>query len=161
VATPQRLRLLTAKVVVVAAAAFSFGLVVAGSSFVICQTIVGRGAHEWISDPVTIRRLMGAAGIFVAMALIGAAAGTITRHTAAGLVGLVAVLVLPRTLAGLLSSKNQQQVGQFLPLRVTDELVAAHRAAHTLQPLAALCVLAAEIAVLLATASWMLSRRDA
>jgi ABC-2 type transport system permease protein len=162
IATPQRTRLLTAKVLVIGSAAFAYGLIIAITSYGICQAILApHHLHAALLTGLTIRRLLGAAVIFPAMALIGFGCGTLARHTAAGLVGVGAALLLPGMLLDTLTAAARQHISRFLPLRAADALVQSHPSAAAFRPLAALGVLAAEIAVLLAAGVLLLVRRDA
>jgi ABC-2 type transport system permease protein len=161
IATPQRTRLLSAKVLVTASAAFAYGLILAITSFEIGQAILAPHLHVALFTALTIRRLLGAAAIFLAMALLGFALGTLARRTAGALVALGAALVLPSLLLSVLKAATRQNISRFLPLRAAEALVQRTPDASTLHPLAALGVLAAEIAVLLTAGAILLARRDA
>ncbi len=160
-ATPQRLRLLAAKVAVTASAAFAYGLTVAVASYSIGQAILAGRIHTAVITAVAIRQLLGAAAIFTAMALIGFAFGTIARHTAGALTAIAALLVLPTLILGLLTSATRQDINPYLPLRAADALVKHHPDTTALHPLPALAILTTEIAVLLTVAAGLLARRDA
>ncbi len=161
-ATPQRGRLLAAKIAVTLSASFAYGLAVTVASFAAGAAVLsGHHIPLTITSVLTVRRLLGAATLFAAMALIGLALGTLARRTAGGLVAIIAVIALPVFLADPFNAATRQQINRMAPLRAADALIQAHPDATALRPWAALAVLTAEICLLLAAASIAFHIRDA
>jgi ABC-2 type transport system permease protein len=161
IATPQRVRLLIAKIGVLAAVAWAYGLLISALAVGIGLAILGPRAHAALFSALAVRRLLGASGLFVAMALIGFGCGTIVRRSAGGLIATAAVLMVPSLAVQVLTGAARQDVIRYLPLRAADALVRGSSSTGALSPLAALGALAAEIAVLLVAGAMVLSRRDA
>lgn len=95
VAVPRRAELLAAKAAVLLVVMALTGAVIAGVSFGICQAIFARrGGGLSIGDPGVLVGVAGSAAIPAVCALIGLGIGTLLRHTAAALFGVVVVLLL-------------------------------------------------------------------
>lgn len=161
IATPRRPLLLTAKTVVLATSAFVYGLLISATSFAIVSAILAHTTQDPASGSTAVRRLVGAATIFTAMSLIGLALGAITRSTAGGLIGTVAVLALPKLLLDPVNARIRSDISRFLPFESLQDLIAASPSPHTLRPLAAFGVLVLELGGLLTLAGCLLYRRDA
>ena len=79
VATPPRVRLFLGKVLLLAGAALSYGILVAATAFATGWTLLGVHAHT--GDPaLAVRRILGAAAVLTATTLIGAGCGDPTRQ---------------------------------------------------------------------------------
>ncbi|MEV0124521.1 ABC transporter permease [Streptomyces sp. NPDC050703] len=94
-AVPARRSLVTAKVLVVAAATAATGAVAAGLSFWLTQTILdGRGLGVPIGHPGAWRLVAASALLAPVSALTGMALGALLRHVGAALVAVFALLLL-------------------------------------------------------------------
>ncbi|MBQ0988135.1 ABC transporter permease [Streptomyces sp. F63] len=94
-AVPARRPLMAAKACVVTAVAILFGVVVAGGSFLLTQTILGaRDAGVSLGHPGAPRVVAASALLAPVAALTGLALGVLIRHGAATTVACFAVLLL-------------------------------------------------------------------
>ena len=84
-ASPRRGRVLAAKAVVVGAAGFVAGLVAAGVTLPLCNTLAyDKGAYLLpVSGLTEARVIVGTAGIFAVVAVLALAVGTLVRRSAA------------------------------------------------------------------------------
>lgn len=159
VATPRRVRLFAGKVLLLAAAALSYGLLVSAAAFGSGRALLGTHAHTADLGQV-VRRILGAAVVLTAMTLIGAGCGYLARHSAGAIIATLAVLVLPRLFLNALPAADGRHLLRYTPLSAADSLVSVP-GPGILSPLPALAVLIAEIAALLTLAGLAFARRDA
>ncbi|PZF85948.1 ABC transporter permease [Jiangella anatolica] len=105
-ATPRRLRLLAAKVVVAAAVAVVAGQLLMLTSFLLGQAILSAQdvPHAALGDPGVLSAVIGGGVYLTAIALLAAGLGTIMRATAGALATLVGIVFLVPALAGLFPS---------------------------------------------------------
>jgi hypothetical protein len=96
-AVPARRSVMAAKVSVIAAVMTVFGAAVAAASFGLTQAILsGQHAGVSLSYPGAWRVVVASALLAPLSALVGAAVGTIVRHSAAAVAGSIVILqVLP------------------------------------------------------------------
>lgn len=103
-AVPNRVRLVIAKALVVAAVALPAGLVASFVSFFLGQSLLGAGASVSLGDENVLRAVLGGGLYLMASGLFGFALGLILRQSAGAITGgLVLLFVLP-PLVGLLPS---------------------------------------------------------
>jgi ABC-2 type transport system permease protein len=101
-AVPARRPVMAAKLCVISMVMTGFGAVVAAASFALTQAILsGRHAGVSIGYPGALRVVVASALLAPLSALIGAALGAVTRHSAAAVISSVLIL-------------------QMLPIVVTD-----------------------------------------
>lgn len=160
-AVPQRLPVLWAKVVVVAATAFATmgGAVLV--AFLAGQALYGgEGAGASLFDPGVPRALLGAALLPTAIAVIGVALGALLRSTAAAVGVLVAMLfILPVLLPSL--SGVWADAAAYLPSEAGQAMSAVVEDSDQLSPLTGFCVIVGWVGAALAAAAFALRRRDA
>lgn len=108
-------------------------------------------------DATTLRVVAGNVTSMVAVGLVGAALGILTRSTAAALSILLVVMVLPAIVVAA------PELTTYLPARVAQALMLreASPASHLLDPGPALLVLGAYVATVVAAAHLALRSRDA
>ncbi|MFD8480313.1 ABC transporter permease subunit [Kitasatospora sp. NPDC059673] len=94
-AVPARTELMAAKLVVVAATATGFGLLVASVSFWLDEAILaGRYGGVSIGDPGALRLLLASVLLAPVGALVGLALGAVIRHSVTAMVALFALLFM-------------------------------------------------------------------
>ncbi|MFJ1792834.1 ABC transporter permease [Kitasatospora griseola] len=94
-AVPARKEVLAAKLLVVAATATGFGLLVASVSFWLDEAILaGRYGGVSIGDPGALRLLLASALLAPVGALAGLALGAVIRHSVTAMVALFALLFM-------------------------------------------------------------------
>jgi ABC-2 type transport system permease protein len=134
-ATPGRLRVLVAKIVVLAVVTFPAALAASAAAFVIAQSLMhsrGYVAPAYpvvaITDPGAIRAVVGTALLLTAYALIALGVGTILRHTGAT---IAAGIFVPLLMLGAFPPHIRIRLEQVSPLAgmavqsTTDRMLAA------------------------------------
>jgi hypothetical protein len=177
VANPRRRTVLSAKAVVVGTAVLGAGLVATVASYLAGQSILpGNGftaANGYppasLADWPTLRAVLGSAVYLALLALLSLAAGAILRHTAAAVSTMLGLLFVPLVALTFLPGDLWEPVQRFAPMTAglavqsttgSLELIAG-RAARPVGAWAGLGMLAAEAAVALLAAAWLIGRRDA
>jgi hypothetical protein len=177
-ATPRRGRVLAAKSVVVAAAAFASGLLGAAIAVLGGGAITrARGHYEFpLSGAAEARVIIGTAVLAALASVLALAIGAIVRRSAAAVTVVIIVIVLPYFLAEVaalplgaadwllrVTPAAGFAVQQAYPAysQVTGFLYTPSSGYFPLAPLAGLAVLAAWTAVALALAAGLLRGRDA
>jgi ABC-2 type transport system permease protein len=177
IANPRRRTVLCAKAAVVGATVLAVGVVATAASYLAGRAILpGNGftaANGYpppsLAEAPTLRAVLGGAVYLALLALLSLGAGAILRHTAAAISAMLALLFVPLLALSFLPPGLWEPVQRFAPLTAglavqsttgSLELIAG-RAARPVGPLAGLGMLAAEAAVVLLAAAWLIGRRDA
>jgi len=161
-AIPQRVRVLTAKVVVFALVALGVALVACFAAFGIGQSIfASKDANVSLGDPGVLRAVVGSAIYLTAIGLIAVALGALLRRTAGAIATLFGLVLVAPALAQALPSPWDTDVGKFLPSGAGTALFAVRSKSDILSPGAGLAVLVAYVVVALVAAAIVLERRDA
>jgi ABC-2 type transport system permease protein len=122
-----------------------------------------------LADWPTLRAVLGSAVYLALLALLSLAAGAILRHTAAAVSTMLGLLFVPLVALTFLPGDLWEPVQRFAPMTAglavqsttgSLELIAG-RAARPVGAWAGLGMLAAEAAVALLAAAWLIGRRDA
>jgi ABC-2 type transport system permease protein len=161
-AVPRRLPMLAAKAVVFTLLIFVLGTVVSFASFFIGAPILHSHAPVALGDPGVLRAVVGG-GLYLAMlGLFALALGSIIRHTAAGITGVIGFVLVLAPLAALLPGSLGKHIHAYLPSEA-GHLIAQANQAHSdlLTPWQGYGVFAIWTAVLLIVAGVVLMRRDA
>jgi ABC-2 type transport system permease protein len=160
-AVPKRLPVLWAKAAVFAAVTFAVSLPAVLIVFFAGQSILS-SQHVQIafSHPGVARAVIGAALFLTVMGIFGLAIGAIVRHTAGGIVTLVAILFVLPPILGLLPSSWSNAINPYLPSSAGDALWTITPDAHTLSPWAGFALFCGYTAAALAVAAALLLRRD-
>jgi hypothetical protein len=137
-ATPKRLRVLVAKVVVLVVVTFPAALAASAAAFVIAQSLLhsrGYAAPAYpvvsITDSGAARAVVGTALLLTAYALITLGVGTILRHTGATIAAGIAIIFVPLLMLGAFPPHIRIRLEQFSPLAgmavqsTTDRMLAA------------------------------------
>ena len=160
-AAPARLPVLGAKLAVLMSVAFAAILPFAFISFYGAQAVVhGKGLDHSILDHNALRVVIGSAVAVMSLGALGTAFGALTRNTAAGISGVVAVLFLLPVIASLLGSSVADSINQFLPANAIEAFATNIPDKHMLSPWAGLAMFGGYVVVLLGIAAVRLRRRD-
>jgi hypothetical protein len=161
-ATPQRLRVLAAKAVVIGAVTLCAGEAVSIAAF-----YLGRLSYSplhigvTITQPAALRAVICSGLVLAAIALLGLGLGAIIRHTAGALTALAAItFVIPGILTGLPAPWNHQ-IGRFTVIAAATQLLASKQKHEFLTTTPSVLVILAYPAITLLTAALFISRRDA
>ena len=162
-AVPQRRLLLTAKALVLAAAAATTGIVACLAAYLVFQAFLpaGDAMRTTLADPGVLRAVTGAGLYLTVLALLGLGLGTVLRSGAGAVAVLFGVLFLPTLLVALLPSSWQDILGPYLPMNAGDAAYTVRPEAHMLQPWAGLGVFCLYAAAALAAGFVLIGRRDA
>lgn len=161
---PQRLPVLAAKTVVVAAVTFAVMLASAFTVFFLGQAIIGSGgvATASLSDAGVLRAVVGTAGYLTGIAVLGLAAGALLRSTASSISTLVALLfLLPGLGQLLLPAKWSTRLLKYLPSNAGDAFTSVHTSPELLAPTTGLLVFLLWVGIPLVAAAVVLRRRAA
>ncbi len=161
-AMPRRSRLLAAKTLVVAVAVLLAGLVAALLAFLAGQAaIAARGVpHAGLTDPGAARAIAGAGLYLTAVALIGMAAGVLTRSTAAAVTGVIAGGLLVPVFASAMPEALARFVVGWWPTAAGLRILATTPDRDMLDPWPGFAVLAGTTVVLMVAAFVTFRRRD-
>ena len=164
-AAPQRITVLAAKAAVFAVAAFLTGLVASLAAFLLGQAIfAGRGIHEHLDSPGTLRPVLGAALYLAVLGLLALGLGALTRRTAGALAALIAVVIFLPVAVGALPPAWQNGVGPYLPSGAGQAIIGRTKFAppgHLLPPWSGFAVACGYTAAVLIAAAVTIRQRDA
>ncbi len=163
-ATPRRLRVLLAKVVVFVVLVFFVAEVMSFVNFFVGRAVISAYPpfpNLALTDHNVLRAVIGEGIDAALVGLIGLAIGAILRHTAGAITASVAVLfVLPLVLMALPTSW-EQPVEEYWPTEAGSQLEEVTRQAHALTAWWGTGDLALFVLVLLFGAGFALVKRDA
>lgn len=161
-AAPRRVRVLTAKVAVLALVALVTAEVVSFTSFFLGQSLLTAPApHTTLGSPGALRAVAGS-GVYVC--LIGMFAfglGTIIRHTAGAISAFLGILLLVPVLIRALPNSLANRIEEFMPDHIGAVVVSFNMGGDSLAPWTGLAVLLGYVVVLLLVGCWLLVTRDA
>jgi hypothetical protein len=178
-ASPRRGRVLTAKVIVSAAVAFTLGLVAAAIDLPLAEHLLrshGAAPPWWLTGTgllsgTGLRIVLGTGALFALSAVIAVAVGTIARRGAAAVTAVFVVVVLPVILMFTLPAGPSQWVQKYTPAaalslqssipRYQQMTCYPTKGCFALSPWAGFGVFAIYAAIALAVAFVLLRRRDA
>jgi ABC-2 type transport system permease protein len=161
-AVPGRTPMLAAKAVVFGAIVFVTGALAAFPSFFLGAAIMHTHAPVSLSDPGVLRAVIGAGLYLCILGVFAIAIGSIVRHTAGGITGIIAFVLVLVPLAQLLPGTAGKYVFAYLPSSAGSLITFAHqRADQLLSPWQGFAVFCGWTAVLLTAAGYLLKRRDA
>ena len=167
-ASPRRGRVLVAKALVLAAAAFAAGLVAAVAAFYLSYPILHSNGYRAPSypqpslwTPLSLRAVIGTALVMAIVTVFSLGVGTLVRRTAAAVTVVIAVVVLPRVIGAFLPVNAELWINRITPLAGLSIQQTRDRFDYALGPWQGLAVLCAWAAAALGLAWWALRRRDA
>jgi ABC-2 type transport system permease protein len=164
-ATPQRMAVLSAKTVVVAATTAAVGI---AAAFVACavaaRVFAGRGIAVALMDPGVLRAVIGAGLYLAVLAVLALALGAVIRSSVGTIAVVVTLMLVLPGIAGALPDTWQGGVVAWLPAEAGQAVIGRTRfaAAGTdlLAPWTGFAVLCGYAAVALAAAAIALESRD-
>ncbi|MFA1547166.1 ABC transporter permease [Actinomadura chokoriensis] len=161
-AVPRRLPMLWAKAIVFALVVLVLGVAVSFASFFIGAAISSDTVEVSLGDQGVLRAVIGG-GLYLAMlGLFALAVGAIVRHTAGGITGVIAFVLVLAPLTTLLPGSVGDHVHAYLPSEAGNLIAKAHQGPDDLlTPWQGYGVFALWTAALLAIAAFLLKRRDA
>jgi ABC-2 type transport system permease protein len=160
-AVPRRRAVLAAKAAVAGAVTLAVGELVAFTTFFLVQAVLsGHHLGVSLSHPGVPGAVLADGIILFVVAMMGLGLGAIIRHTAGGITALVALIILPATLA-LLPPPWGARIGRFTLLEAARQVTALHPATNLFSPALSLLVLLAWPAATLGLAALVITRRDA
>jgi ABC-2 type transport system permease protein len=166
-AVPRRRAVLAAKATVTGAAGLVAGEVISFAAFFGGQLVLsgkhssGRQLSVTLADPGVLRAVAGAGFYLFIVTLVGLGLGAIIRHTA-GAIAAVGLIFIQALIVNAVFPEPDSRAGHYVLLWAGQSIssIRAHVTNYPSVPSAfAVCV--AYAAVLLATAGFLVTRRDA
>ena len=159
-AVPRRLPVLGAKAALYAGVTFALMLAAALAAFLGGQFFLGTHGTD-LSAPGALQGVVGVAGYLTLIAVFAVALGFILRSTAGGVATLFGLLIVLPGLGLLLPSSWQQHLLPYLPSNAGGSMISLHTPPGSLSATGGLLVLLAWVAVALAAAAALVTKRDA
>ncbi len=158
-AVPRRRAVLAAKAMVTGAVTLAIGMATAFAAFLTCQALLSR-AHAGVSlaAPGALRAVLGAGCYMLIAAMIGAGLGAIIRHTAGAISALFGLLVVLPQLVIVFPAPWNGWIERWLP--ELHPVITQHPQNGLFSPGITIAVGAAYAALALASAGWLITRRD-
>jgi hypothetical protein len=162
-AVPQRRLLLTAKALVLTAAAALTGIAACLAAYLAFQAFLpsGDAMRTTVSHPGVLRAVLGAGLYLTVLALLGFGLGTVLRSSAGAVATLFGALFVPTLLTALLPSSWQATVGPYLPMNAGDAVYIVRPEAHMLGPWTGFGVFCLYAVAALAAGFVLIGHRDA
>ncbi|WIM93693.1 ABC transporter permease subunit [Actinoplanes oblitus] len=161
-AAPRRGRLLAAKALVVAVTVLVAGVLAGLLAFVVGQAALGdQGVpRASLGDPGAVRAVVGAGLYLTAAALLGMAAGVLTRSTTAAVTGVIVAALLVPVFANLMPEALAEFVIGYWPSAAGLRVLATVPDPLLLDPWPGFGILAGTTAALMTAAFVSFRRRD-
>lgn len=164
-ATPQRITLLSAKTIVVAATTTVLGIASAFLAFfVAAQVFGGKGVSVALTDPGALRAVIGAGLYLAIVAVLALALGVLFRSSVGTIAAVVALMLVLPGIANALPTTWQDSVVPYLPTEAGQALIGHTRFApagpHLLAPWTGFAILCAYTAIALIAAAVTITNRD-
>ena len=161
-AVPRRTPVLLAKAAVFAVVIFVVAEIAAVASFAIGAPILHSEVPVGFGDPGVINAIIGAGLYGAVLGVFAIAIGAIVRHTAGGITGIIAFVLVLAPLTQLIPGSLGDHVHAYLPTVAGQLIVAARQGPDDLlTPWQGLGVFSLWTAALMLLAIALLKRRDA
>jgi len=166
-ASPRRLEVLLAKVIVFGAVALVISELLMFATFFIGQLILtGYAPHASLGQPGVLRAVVGGGLYLTCLAMLAMGLASIIRHTAGAISAFVAILLIVPLILQALPTSIVNAVGKYVPANIGATVtstsgVASFEGHNAFPPWAGLGLLAGYAAVALVIGGWLLVRRDA
>jgi ABC-2 type transport system permease protein len=162
-AVPRRFPMLAAKVAVFGLLMVVLAEIVAFGSFFVGSKILHSHVPVSLSGTGVLRATVGAGLYLTVLGLLALAVGALIRHTAGAISTVIGVVLILPILTGLLPDNSfYNHLNAYLPQQAGSLVYAVHQSSGQLlsawEGLGVLCIWTV---VLLAAATYLLSRRDA
>lgn len=163
--TPQRGRVLAAKLLIIAFVTLVVGTVATVAMFLVSQAIFASYGLETASleEPDAFRAIAGVSAMSPLFPLVGVALAFLLRSTAGAITAVLGVVFLPDVLGQLLPAWWQEYVLPYLPAAASDAVTIGHLqpSPYALDPGPAIAVVVAWLVAFVVVAYLGLVRRDA
>jgi hypothetical protein len=161
-AVPRRLPMLAAKGMVFAAVVLVLGEIVMFVSFFIGAAILHSHVPVSLSGPGVARAVAGGGLYLAVLGLFAMAIGTIVRHTAGAITGVIAFVIVLEPLSGLIPGTWGDHIHGYLPTAAGRLIIqTGQHSGQVLSPWEGFGVFCLWTAVLLVAGGILLNRRDA
>lgn len=165
VATPQRITLLCAKAIVVAATTAAVGIASAFVALLVAGRIyAGRDISIALTDPGAMRAVIGAGLYLAVLAVLALALGTLIRSSVGTIAAVVTLMLVLPGIAGALPADWQSGAVRYAPAEAGQAIIGHTRFApgsvDLLAPWTGFAILCAYTVVALVAAGITLTRRD-
>jgi len=161
-ASPHRVRMLAAKSVVFTLLSLVIGEIVSFSAFLIGQQTFKSVLTVSLGEGTNLRQVVGG-GLYLGMlGLFAMVIGSLLRHTAGAITGVVALLLVVSQVIQLIPGKTGKYLYSYEPTNAGYAIIGRNLPdKFLLTPWEGYAVFAAWTALLWILASWILVRRDA
>ena len=161
-AVPRRIPMLAAKGMVFAAIILVLGELVMFVSFFIGAALLHSHVPVSLSDPGVARAVVGGGLYLAVLGLFSMAIGSLVRHTAGSITGVIAFVIVLEPLSSLIPGSLGYHIHDYLPTAAGRMIIETVPSAHqVLSPWQGFGVFCLWTAVLLAAAGFLLRQRDA
>ena len=164
-ATPQRITVLSAKTIVVAATMTVVGIASAFLAFfVAAQVFAAKDVSIALTDPGALRAVIGTGLYLAVLAVLALALGALLRSSVATIAVVVGLMLVLPGIATALPADWQDVVVAYLPAEAGQAIIGHTRFAvddaHLLDPWTGFALLCAYTVIALTAAGIALARRD-
>ena len=161
-AVPHRTPMLMAKAAVFAVVVFVVSEVAAFGAFAVGSPILRSKVPVGIGDPGVLNAILGAGLYGAVLGVFSIAVGAIVRHTAGGIAGIIAFVLVLAPLTQLIPGSVGEHVFAYLPTSAGQLMVNARQGPDDLlTPWQGFGVMCLWTAALMLIANYLLRRRDA
>jgi energy-coupling factor transporter ATP-binding protein EcfA2 len=161
-AVPRRRTVLAAKAAVLTVLAFVVSTVACAAAFLVGQAILAaKGIGVSITSPGELRAVIGAGLYLTVLALLGLGLGAVLRHTTGAISAFTGLVLILPLLVTPLPSPWGHDITKYLPANAGQAILNIHPTPGSLAPWTGFAVLCAWVLAALATAAWLINRRDA
>jgi hypothetical protein len=161
-AVPRRIRMMSAKLVVLTVVALVAGEIIAFVTFAVGQALIhGQAPSAALGQHLVLRAVIGAGLYLMLLALLGGAFAVLLRQAAVGIAVMVALLFVLPGVASALPSSWSQPIEQYWPTNAGEQVAITTRDSHTLSAWVGFGWMAAFVAIVILLAFAALQRRDA
>jgi ABC-type transport system involved in multi-copper enzyme maturation permease subunit len=166
-AAPRRRCVALAKAVTLAGAVLASGLVASVLAFLVSQPLLHASGFRppaypvvALNEPAVVRAVIGTALYLTALAVLGLAAGAITRHAAPAITALAGLLLAPIALGSFLPDTLADPLQRYTPIAGLAIQRTVHDASAPIGPWAGLAVTWVWALAASTVAVWAIERRD-
>jgi ABC-2 type transport system permease protein len=161
-AVPQRMRVLSSKIVVFLVTALVVGMITAFASFGVSMLFWNHyGMGVTLGDPGVLRAVVGGGLLIAGSGMFGVAAGVLLRHTAGAITTAVGVLLVIPILTGLLPGAWGKDINKAFTTNAGQRITEVHHTAGQFTPWVGFLVFSLEWFVPLLVGAYLMKRRDA
>jgi len=161
-AVPRRRAVLAAKAAVLGAVTLLAGELIAFVTFFTGQwALSARHLNVTLAHPGALRGVLAAGFYLAVMAWVGLGLGAVIRHTAGAITAMVGVVFLLPTTIHALPAPWDTRIGRFTLDGAAQQMIAQHPHAGYFSAGPSLLIVAAYAAAAIATAAFVITRRDA